>query len=106
VEVQGIVGPRLGYYGPETWRGGVHGKLPQRDFQRKWQGARDRAVRVSLELGYHLMTNANRERGDDLHKVWFVVVEDGKEVVHALLPSLLQQNVRSSLRSASVQRCG
>jgi hypothetical protein len=51
----------------------------------------DRAVRVFLETGSHFMTNADWGCSDNVHKAWFIMDVDSKEVARAVLPPLFRQ---------------
>ncbi len=70
------------------------------------QQARDRAVRIFTETGFHFMTNAHWGRSDDVHVAWFFVVVDGRKNASALLSSLLRQGEYHRCGEIPIRGCG
>lgn len=54
----------------------------------------ERAVKVFLETGSHLMTHADWGCADDEHKAWIVVDLDSKEEARTMVPPLFRDEAK------------
>lgn len=58
------------------------------------KAACERAIKVFMETGSHLMSNADWGCADDEHKAWIVVEMDSKEEARSLVPPLFREEAK------------